>query len=482
MAFLNYTHLAKYIPLKTDGAFESCYMIDPTTSLTIKCHSWVYNTTYHPSSRAIEWNFVCDRRWMGSVSQSIFMFGILIGCIILNNLADRIGRKPVFCWAASICFVSGVCVAFTTQYYLFLFLRFILGMTSVPGTTTGFVLTMELVGPNKRAAVGVGYQAVFACGIILVAFWGYIIKDRQFLQISYGMHALPLILHWWLLDESPRWLWVKGRYQESLEIIEKALKFNGSTKKLKIDKIIPRSESETKRKDASLLDLFKMPIMRKRILIVGFCWFSNSLVYYGLSLGNESMKGNPFMVIFLMGALELPGYVVVIFFLSKLGRRFLIAFNMIISGFCCVLSVSLTMGSIASNVFVYSGKCLIACSYSVIYIHSAELFPTMTRNSAVGFASMCARISGTITPIILLLDSFDPKVPCMIFGVITIFSGYLTLYLPETLGTIMPSTIEEGEKFGNGDTCFTNCLSQTRESKKKSSPIVIEQLEPLNIT
>lgn len=68
----------------------------------------------------------------------------------------------------------------------------------------GFVLTMELVGPSYRSMCGVAFQAAFAGGIMLVAGWGALIKDRQILQIVYGAHAFLLIGHFWLMDESPR--------------------------------------------------------------------------------------------------------------------------------------------------------------------------------------------------------------------------------------------------------------------------------------
>ncbi|XP_045483706.1 organic cation transporter protein-like isoform X2 [Harmonia axyridis] len=488
MTELNFTTLTRYIPLKTETQIDSCHIYDTITNESVKCNSWVYNTTYHPSSRAIEWNFVCDRRWMGAVSQTTFMLGIFLGNILLGNLADRIGRKPVFCCTALMTLLFGVGVAFTTDFYMFLAMKFVLGMAACAGSTlAGFVMTMELVGPSRRSVVGIGFQVFFAIGIVLVAFWGYLIKDRQQLQIIYGLHSLPLVFHWWLLDESPRWLWAKGRYRESLEIIQKALRFNGSKMILDMEKLIPKESALDPNKsqnDTGLLESFKRPNLRTRILNVGFMWFGNSLVYYGLSLSTKSMKGNPFLVIFIMGIIELPADLLVVIFLDRMGRRFITSFNMIISGLCCVLAVAFTIGSLTSNILVYLGKFTIAASFSAIYIYSAELFPTMIRNSAMGFASMCARISGSLTPFITLLDSFDPKIPCIIFGVITIFSGFLVVFLPETVGTDMPTTIEDGEKFGIGDTCFSNFFARKQmKSYKVNDEISMmeEQLETLNV-
>jgi len=39
------------------------------------------------------------------------------------------------------------------------------------------------------------------------------------------------------------------------------------------------------------------------------------------------------------------------------------------------------------------GKALVCIAFSVVYVHSSELFPTEVRNVGVGTASMCARVS-----------------------------------------------------------------------------------------
>lgn len=86
--------------------------------------------------------------------------------------------------------------------------------------------------------------------------------------------------------------------------------------------------------------------------------------------------------------------------------------------------------SIAATTIVMLGKLFIAGSFAVIYNYSAELFPTgnsadnfrirqfcslrflmfpVVRNSAMGLGSMCARLSGALTPLITLLGIFISK-------------------------------------------------------------------------
>ncbi|XP_017770188.1 PREDICTED: organic cation transporter protein [Nicrophorus vespilloides] len=470
------------IPQLDSGAFDSCRTLDVYNN-TVDCEEWVYDNTYYKSSRAIEWNFVCSRRWMGAVAQTVFMFGVFTGAVTLGNAADKYGRKTIFTWSALFQLILGVAVAFTPEYISFLVIRFLLGIFGSAGSyITAFVLTMELVGPSKRTVCGVAFQAAFAGGIMLVAGWGALIPNRQILQVVYGLHGLLLVAHWWIMDESPRWLWAQGRVLESVKIIKKALKMNNSPIHIDESDYVSQAKIENRSSEddnATILDMFKTPNLRKKSLNICLCWFANSIAYYGLSLSTGKLNGNPYLILFLMGLVELPSYVITVCLMDRTGRRPLISFYMLTGGLCCIIATQLTQGSTEATSVVMAGKFLIASSFAIVYNYSAELFPTVIRNSALGVGSMCARLSGALTPLITLLDSFDPTLPAIIFAVIALVSGFLTLFLPETLGSPMPQSIEDGEKFGVGDTCFTaSCFGKKSRSNSKAENI--DQMQPLD--
>ena len=46
------------------------------------------------------------------------------------------------------------------------------------------------------------------------------------------------------------------------------------------------------------------------------------------------------------------------------------------------------------------GKCGGTVGFAVIYVYTAELFPTVVRNSVIGVCSVCARMGGTLAPFI----------------------------------------------------------------------------------
>nr|CAI5826853.1 unnamed protein product [Callosobruchus analis] len=139
---LNATILDAYIPRLPSGRFDSCSLKNTTRSATYKCNSWVFDNTYYGITssrtgfffRAVEWQLVCDRRWMAALAQSTYMFGVFTGALWLGNLADKVGRKPVFCWSAVLQVVFGIGVAFTPEYFSFLVMRFLYGIVGSAGS------------------------------------------------------------------------------------------------------------------------------------------------------------------------------------------------------------------------------------------------------------------------------------------------------------------------------------------------------------
>lgn len=80
----------------------------------------------------------------------------------------------------------------------------------------------------------------------------------------------------------------------------------------------------------------------------------------------------------------------------------------------------------------------------------------------MGLGSVAARLSGALTPLITLLDSFDPTIPAIMFGVVALVSGTWVMFLPETNDQPMPESIADGEMFGVGDTCFSMCFGKKK--------------------
>ena len=88
-----------------------------------------------------------------------------------------------------------------------------------------FNLVVELVGRKYKSRIGI-LQAPFAIGEVLVSFIAYTIRDWKTFQIVVSAPLFLLLLLYFIVPESPRWLIATGRLTEAKDILEKASRKN----------------------------------------------------------------------------------------------------------------------------------------------------------------------------------------------------------------------------------------------------------------
>ncbi|KFP47149.1 Solute carrier family 22 member 13, partial [Cathartes aura] len=91
--------------------------------------------------------------------------------------------------------------------------------------------------------------------------------------------------------------------------------------------------------------------------------------------------------------------------------------------------------AVATTVVAIIGKFTATASFSTSYVYSAELFPTVARQTGVGLCSMSARVAGIMAPLIHPLGPAHRAIPMAIFGSAPVVGGLLCVLLPETRGT-----------------------------------------------
>ncbi|GFQ89812.1 hypothetical protein TNCT_699861, partial [Trichonephila clavata] len=52
------------------------------------CDSWEYDHSFYASTVVTEWNLVCEKEWLISMSKSIFVVGNIISATLLSYFAD----------------------------------------------------------------------------------------------------------------------------------------------------------------------------------------------------------------------------------------------------------------------------------------------------------------------------------------------------------------------------------------------------------
>ncbi|SPP76405.1 organic cation transporter protein [Drosophila guanche] len=398
-----------------------------------------------------DFGIYCDEEWKLSLVGTINNVGQFFGIPIGGYVADRYGRSFSIALGGIMGAVLGIVRSYSPSYIWFLIFEFLDNMTSSTLYSTCFVIGIELVGPKRRVLACSVITVFYAVGEVALAMFAKAFPDwRILLRITY-MPSLILLVYFWILPESVRWLLSQGKEDRAKGILRRAAKVN--KRKLSdslLDKLILANRDKLEQSAESrfpIREAFKN--FKWRIANCSFCWIVHVLVYYGLSLNVVLLDGNKYNNFAYIALVEIPGFFLPLLIMDRFGRRFSLCGLMIFSGICCIGTIFAGADQpVLQLVLFLVGKLTITASFQVLYFFASEIYPTNLRNSLLSFCSMMGRFGSMLAPQTPLLAKYYASAPAMLFAGAAILSGCLTLFFPETTNLVLPTTVQEADAIG----------------------------------
>ncbi|KAK7083076.1 hypothetical protein SK128_012595 [Halocaridina rubra] len=461
------------------NSLESCkYMVNSSRSGGWEekpCSEWNFDNT-SDVTLTTEFQLVCGRSYFRSAYHGIFMLGNLFGPAIGGVISDRYGRRRVVISGGLLFSGLSLGLAFVHHFPLILTIRFLMGFCHLP---TAYILALEITEPKLRSYVGILLALPWALGTMAYPGIAYIIRDWYWLQVTMALPLVFLLPAAWLLDESPRWLIVRGRHEEALGIIQKAARWNkvklppqaelrGLMKDIQLESKLAagggsaNSLTEVERlhvdqtheeRDSKVSCLNKCGLCSTRYIrivtfVMTFTFFVSSLVFYGLSLSAKNFSANVYIYIFLGGLAEVPAYSLTSIIVARFGRRLSLAVCFFFCGVSLIVLI-ITPTDISWMVILLAmvGKLGISSAGQMVYLYLSELYPTEYRLQGLGTAILAQRIGSILAPLsVQILGPLAWWAPSVLMGILALLAGMATLFLPETLGAILPDTLPDLEE------------------------------------
>uniref|UniRef100_A0A0E0H5S5 Major facilitator superfamily (MFS) profile domain-containing protein n=1 Tax=Oryza nivara TaxID=4536 RepID=A0A0E0H5S5_ORYNI len=361
-----------------------------------------------------------------------------------------------FLFTAIVTSGAGFLSAFAPNYVSLISLRFLVGI----GLGGGPVLAswfLEFAPAPTRGTWMVVFSAFWTVGTIFEASLAWTVMPKFGWRWLLALSAVPsfvLLLFYVITPESPRFLCMKGRVTEAMDVLEKMARLNNvqlpsgrlvSDKNIELDEL-STSESTTLLADAEEddtiiedkgssfggLSVAKLlsPKLIRATLLLWMTFFGNAFSYYGIVLLTSELSN------------EIPGSFLSAMIVDRIGRKLSMA-SMLFTSCVFLFPLIFSRTDILTRVSLFGARLCISASFTIVYIYAPEIYPTSVRTTGIGVASSVGRIGGILCPLVAvaLVHSCQQTTAILLFELVIFLSGLAVSFFPfETKGCRLNDT------------------------------------------
>lgn len=187
-------------------------------------------------------------------------------------------------------------------------------------------------------------------GEIIMAVIAYYLTNWRIFLIAIYAPAFLIILYIFCLDESLRWLLIKGKKTKVEQIIRKAANMNHITvDEFKIANLRNEKNSSTSLR-TSLRVTFSSTKLFIRFILCICIWFTSLFNGYSLSINSVSLEGNKYVNFGLVTLADTVAGFILLFVLKKFKRKAPLIVALTLTGVFCVSQSFVPAGN-SFNIF-----------------------------------------------------------------------------------------------------------------------------------
>ncbi len=266
--------------------------------------------------------------YLQGILVSSVLIGAIIGAATNGILADIFGRKKIII-ATAIIFISGsILCAAAPDIYILILSRMLVGLAV---GIVNFIVPLYLseVSPKQlRGTIVSLYQWAITAGILfsylINAVFAHAVYNWRWMLFAGVVPGLILLIGMLFLNDTPRWLVSKGRYDEAKKVFNKIEPDMDAEKEIEAIKLTlkPQQASEEKFKFKKWMI---MPFIAGiGIMFAQICTGINTIIYYAPTIFKTAGFDSNLNAIYAttgIGVVNFLMTIVAIFFTDRVGRK-----------------------------------------------------------------------------------------------------------------------------------------------------------------
>ncbi|KAL0867362.1 hypothetical protein Bca101_046480 [Brassica carinata] len=425
--------------------------------------AWEWDGGFKGKTVISEFELECSSSFLRGLPTSAFYMGSIVGGVFMAMIPDSfLGRKQLLFFTTLAMSFTGISIFFSTNIWIYVFLKFTIGFARSQICTYAFNLIGERVSTKWRPRGAMIPFTLFVLGFMSLSGIAYLVRHVSW-RVLYLCTSVPAAVHsvfiYLFALESPRWLHVQGKNEEAIEVLKKISPANRVYLE-SVSSRLPSKDVLENTPSSSIKDLFIRKWAVQRIMVVMTIMFGLGMMYYGVPLAVRDIDVNIYLSEALNAAVELPTFVIAPILLEKFNRRSSVLANCLVGGALAVFCFVLTLLGLTNVAFVFElGSFFCArIGFNLMAVYMIEMFPTCVRNFATTMLRLSLVLGGACCPIIASVGRNVPSLSFAVFGVMVSSLGLFTLFLPETKGSSLCDTLEAQEQREQAmETSNSNC-------------------------
>ncbi|XP_069696302.1 organic cation transporter protein-like isoform X2 [Periplaneta americana] len=402
----------------------------PTNMSVRPCEQFEY--TKGDVTFVTQWNLVCQREVLISVSQFFYLLGIVVGGVLCTLLLQRFSPRRIILSSMFVQVVTGVAASQAPQFELQVCLRFLTAAACANMFTSGYVICTDITSGRWRSITGACYEHMWSVGVITLAGLGYLLTNWTQLQLAISLPTVLILVAFRWIPDSPRWLIEKGRAEEAKRILEKGAAFNGRTTVMSDITTLP---TKSKKTEIRWVELFRKSGDRWNCMALHIVAAATIVTYYGALLNVKNVGGHLYLNTAIAGLAEVAGVLIGLSLILWCRQKWAVLGGvLIVGGSACIASWALPTQDDSSREWAMlgmamAGRVAIATSLTLLQVASSELLPPDHRQLGIFSSVTFARIFLLSAPFIGSLAMYGDCVSLSAFGAITFVGGLAALFL-----------------------------------------------------